>query len=58
MVDEFRLNDASSDMVPSYMKLEERVKRFIKFISLGTPIAMLGDELLLIIKSLDEIKNC
>lgn len=45
-------------MVPSYMKLEERVKRFIKFISLGTPITMLGDELLLIIKSLDEIKNC
>jgi hypothetical protein len=36
--------------------LEERVNRFIRFLTLGAPIKMLKDELELITEALDEIK--
>ena len=57
IVNDFRLHDAADDKFPSFMMLEERVNRLIRFLTLGAPIKMLKDELELIIKSLDEIKN-
>jgi len=56
IVNDFRLHDAADDKVPFFMMLEERVNRFIRFLTLGAPIKMLKDELELITEALDEIK--